>query len=73
MTTAVLVIDMQNGFCHERGTLPMAGLGLPDMEAVVVENAALLAAARERGLPVIYTRHVYRDDFLDLPPRLGRA
>jgi len=70
MTTAVIVIDMQNGFCHPEGSLPLAGLGLPNMPSVVEENAALIASAREHGLPVIYTRHVYRPDFVDLPGRM---
>jgi ureidoacrylate peracid hydrolase len=68
--TAVLVIDMQNGFCDPDGSLPSAGFGLPNMEAVVAENAALLAAARAAGLPVIYTRHVFRDDLVDVPARV---
>ncbi|MDF0528959.1 cysteine hydrolase [Tsukamurella sp. 8F] len=67
MTTAVLIIDMQNGFVHPRGSLPSAGRGLPYMEAVTAANVALIAAARERSVPVIYTRHVYRADRVDLP------
>jgi ureidoacrylate peracid hydrolase len=68
--TAVLVIDMQNGFCHPEGSLPSAGLGLPNMEKVVTANAELLAEARATGLPVIYTRHVFREDLLDVPARV---
>jgi ureidoacrylate peracid hydrolase len=69
MSTAILVIDMQNGFCHEQGSLPLAGLGLPNTPSVVAENRALLAEARVMGLPVYYTRHVFRADFLDVAPR----
>jgi Isochorismatase family len=69
MSTAILVIDMQNGFCHEQGSLPLAGLGLPNMPSVVAANQALLAEARVMGLPVYYTRHVFRPDFLDVAPR----
>jgi ureidoacrylate peracid hydrolase len=70
MDTAVLVIDMQNGFCHERGSLPLGGFGLPNMAAVTAANAELLATARSKGLPIVYTRHVFRPDFLDAPARL---
>ncbi len=70
MDTAVLIIDMQNGFCHEQGSLPLAGMGLPNMPAVVGTTAELLAAARSEGVPVVYTRHVFRPDFLDAPARL---
>jgi len=50
MDTAVLVIDMQNGFCHPDGSLPSAGLGLPNMPAVIAANADLLATARAAGV-----------------------
>jgi len=69
MTAAILVIDMQNGFCHEDGSLPRAGLGQPNMPSVTAENQALLSEARALGLPIYYTRHVYRPDFLDAAPR----
>lgn len=70
MKTAVLVIDMQNGFIHEKGSLPTQGLALPDVPAVIAENAALLAEARELGLPIVYTRHVFRPDFVEAPPKM---
>jgi ureidoacrylate peracid hydrolase len=69
MSTAVLVIDMQNGFCHPKGSLPLAGFGLPRMDEVVGATVGLLAAARAQGLPIIYTRHVFRPDLLDVPAR----
>jgi ureidoacrylate peracid hydrolase len=68
---AVLVIDMQNGFCHPSGSLPSAGRALPGMPAVIAANAQLIAAARTAGLPVIYTRHVFRPDLLDVPRRVA--
>ncbi|MCU1657860.1 MAG: hypothetical protein JWO57_2516 [Pseudonocardiales bacterium] len=70
MSTAVLVIDMQNGFCHPKGSLPQAGFGLPRIDEVVAANRELLAASRAVDLPVIYTRHVFRDDLLDAPARM---
>jgi ureidoacrylate peracid hydrolase len=66
---ALLVIDMQNGFVHPEGSLPSAGISLPDMDAVTAANADLIAGARAAGVPVIYTRHVFRDDLLDVPAR----
>jgi ureidoacrylate peracid hydrolase len=70
MSTALLVIDMQNGFCDAEGTMPRAGFGLPRIDEVIAETAALLGAARTAGLPVVYTRHGYRADMLDRPARL---
>ncbi|GAA1383846.1 hypothetical protein GCM10009613_13790 [Pseudonocardia kongjuensis] len=57
-TTAVLVIDMQNGFVHPEGSLGRAGMGLPDAEPTIAAIEALIASARASGLPVVYTRHV---------------
>lgn len=70
MTTAILVIDMQNGFCHPKGSLPLAGFGLPSMDEVITENSTMIAAGRSAGLPIVYTRHVFRPDFLDVPARM---
>ncbi|MGC5247422.1 cysteine hydrolase family protein [Gordonia sp. DT219] len=67
MTTALLVIDMQNGFVHPEGSIPLAGRGLPNMDKVIAANAEAISVARSRGVPVIYTRHCYRSDFLDMP------
>jgi len=69
--TAVLVIDMQNGFVHPEGSVPKADRALPDMDKVIAENAAMIAAAREAGLPIIYTRHVWRAGMLDAPPEVA--
>ncbi|HEX8006435.1 MAG TPA: isochorismatase family cysteine hydrolase [Trebonia sp.] len=57
---ALLVVDMQNGFCHPDGSFPRIGRGLEGaMEAV--GNAALaVRQARRAGVPVVFTRHVYR-------------
>lgn len=70
MDFAVLVIDMQNGFCDPAGSLPSIGRRLPNMGAVVAANAELLAEARDAAVPVVYTRHVYRPDRLDVPTRV---
>jgi ureidoacrylate peracid hydrolase len=69
MNAAVLVIDMQNGFCHPRGSFPSTGITLPDIPAVVAANAELLAAAHAAHVPVIYTRHVFRPGLIDMPAR----
>jgi nicotinamidase-related amidase len=57
---ALLVVDMQNGFCHPEGSFPRIGRGLEGaMEAV--DNAAVaVGQARAAGIPVVFTRHVYR-------------
>jgi ureidoacrylate peracid hydrolase len=58
--SALLVIDMQNGFCHPDGSLPSLGLPLADVEAAVRHTADVVERTRQAGDPVIFTRHVYR-------------
>ncbi|MWA01633.1 isochorismatase family protein [Actinomadura sp. LD22] len=70
MTTAVLVIDMQNGFCHPKGSLPSHHIVLPRINEVVAQNVALLEEARSVGLPIVYTRHVFRPDYVEAQPRV---
>jgi ureidoacrylate peracid hydrolase len=67
---ALLVIDMQNGFVHPDGSIPRNDKPMLEVERVVTETVDLVAAAREAGLPVIYTAHVFRPDYVDVPSRL---
>lgn len=53
---ALLLVDMIEGF-----TNPECPLGC-DCPEVVAANAALLAAFRQRGLPIFYTTVVYRHE-----------
>jgi ureidoacrylate peracid hydrolase len=60
MTRALLVVDMQNGFCHPEGSFARIGMG-PEGAAEAVRNAAVaVAQARRAALPVVFTRHLYR-------------
>lgn len=67
LRTALLVVDMQNGFCHPQGGC--ARLGMPGAERLMVAAPGcrrLIDAARAAGVPVIYTRHVHQPDLTDL-------
>ncbi|MFC6836936.1 cysteine hydrolase family protein [Halomarina ordinaria] len=52
--TAVVVVDMQNGFCHPEGSLYA-----PGSEAAIEPVAALLDRARDAGARVVFTRDVH--------------
>ncbi|MFC6874340.1 cysteine hydrolase family protein [Halobellus marinus] len=58
--TAVVVVDMQNGFCHPEGSLYA-----PGSEAVTDDVAALVADARDAGARVVYTRDVHPPEQFD--------
>lgn len=53
---AFLVIDMQQE----------DGFSLHDLHRVIDNNAASIAATRNAGIPVIYTRHINAADSSDL-------
>ena len=60
MNRSLLVVDMQNGFCHPEGSFTRIDMGL-EGAAEAVHNAAIaVAQARRAGIPVVFTRHLYR-------------
>jgi ureidoacrylate peracid hydrolase len=60
MTYALLVVDMQNGFCHPDGSFPKIGRGLEGAMEAVANAAIAVGQARRANIPVVFTRHVYR-------------
>ncbi|HEY1919496.1 MAG TPA: isochorismatase family cysteine hydrolase [Streptosporangiaceae bacterium] len=67
MSMALLMIDMQNGFCQPDGSASRAGVKIPRIDRVTSACAELLDAVRSRGVPVIYTRHCYRPGHVTAP------
>ena len=59
-TTALVVVDMQNGFCA-----PDGALYAPGSEAVVDPCAGLVDRAHEAGAQVVYTRDVHPPEQFD--------
>lgn len=60
-STAVLVVDMQNGFCHREGTLGRSKLGVSLIEPIVPRIAALADAAHRAGMPVLWSRQEHTE------------
>ncbi len=54
--TALIVVDMQNDFVSEGGSLRV-----PDAEATIPAIAALLELARGRGMRVVFSQDTHRD------------
>jgi nicotinamidase-related amidase len=59
-STAVVVVDMQNGFCHPDGSLYA-----PGSEAAIDPVAGLVERARSAGVQVVYTRDVHPPEQFD--------
>jgi ureidoacrylate peracid hydrolase len=63
--TAVMVIDMQNDFCAEQGYVErVVGKDVSACRAVVPAIMDLVAAARERSIPVLWIKANYDPDRL---------
>src|SRR5262245_46107840 len=54
--SVLLVVDVQNDFCHPEGLFAKAGLELRDMQASVEKLLPLIDAARSSGIPVIFVK-----------------
>ena len=53
-TTALVVVDMQNGFCHPDGSLYA-----PPSEDVIEPCTQIIDRARDVGATIVYTRDVH--------------
>lgn len=78
--TALIVVDMQNAFCTDDGSIAKIGLDISMLKAAIEPCRRLIDAARTSGVPVIYTRYIYRPDYADggvlvkyLLPALGES
>jgi len=64
--TAVIVVDMQNGFCKEGGMLDVLGmLPKPVVDRVIEVDKKVIEAARRKGIKIVYLRMAFRADLLD--------
>lgn len=65
--TALLVIDMQNAFVHDEGTLGVSGVDVAPAQATLAPTRRLIAACRKARLPVVWTLQLH------LEPDASRA
>jgi len=56
---------MQNGMCDPKGSHARLGLDIAPLATVVEPCRRLIAAARQGGVPVIYSRLAYAPDYSD--------
>lgn len=57
---ALLVVDMQNRFCHPQEKFAKEGKDIRPMQAVIPYIEKLIAVARSKNIPVIFTK-IYDD------------
>ena len=67
--TALLVIDMQNDFCHPDGfNGSELGLDMTAVRAIIPAVQSLVNWARNTGIKIIFTRESHAPDLSDLSP-----
>jgi len=61
--TALVVVDMQNGFCKKDGMFDVFGkLNEAKTELVIQTNKKVIEASRSHGIKVVYLRMTYNPD-----------
>jgi nicotinamidase-related amidase len=68
--TAILVIDMQNDFCHPGGWLSQIGVNITPLRAPIKPLTELLPLLRRMEVPVLWVNWGNRPDRLNLSPAL---
>lgn len=79
--TALVVIDVQNDFCHPDGVFPKLGADISAMAPTAARIKQLVAAARQADMLILWVRATYDpvvrgaafDDALDKPDQTADA
>jgi nicotinamidase-related amidase len=66
--SVLVVVDMQNDFCHPKGWFGQKGISVKPMRKAIAPIAALLPAWRAAGGTVLWLNWGVRPDRLNLPP-----
>ncbi len=53
--SALIVVDLQNGFCHRAGTLGRSGLDTERLSSVIPGLRMVIERCREASMPVVWT------------------
>lgn len=64
---AVLIVDLQNAFCHPDGSFAKVGVDVSGCTAAIAGCVRLVEAGRARGMPVVFTRAVHAPGLADWP------
>lgn len=68
--SALLVIDMQNDFCHRDGWLSQIGVDVSPARTPIEPLQQLLPALRSRQIPILWVNWGNRPDLLNISPAL---
>ncbi len=60
--TALVVIDMQKGFCHPDSAMEKAGIGTKNQRAIIPQVVRLIGLAREMKMPILFSQQFHFPD-----------
>ena len=60
--TVILLIDPQNDFLHPDGWYAKSGVDISHMRRAIAPMRQLVAEARRKRIPVVWTRHGFRNE-----------
>jgi ureidoacrylate peracid hydrolase len=60
--TALIVVDVQNDFCAAGGFMDAEGMDLSSAQAMAERLPAVIQAARDAGVLVVFVRNIYSSD-----------
>ena len=64
--TGLLVVDMQNAFCHGKGSFSESmKLDISALQSAIPGCKSLISLARKYNIPVTFTRYIYKPDYSD--------
>lgn len=63
---AVLVIDMQNGFCSQRGSYDKLGIDISHYRKIIPNIKTAIRVCRKASIPIFYTQAVREASGIDL-------
>lgn len=63
--TALLAIDLQRAFCAPDGSVARQGRDIGTCVAAAARSYELVAAARAAGVRIVWTRMMFRPDYVD--------
>jgi ureidoacrylate peracid hydrolase len=63
--TAVIVVDMQNGYASPGGYVDIAGFDIAGARACIERIGTVLSAARTAGIPIVYLQNGWDADYAE--------
>lgn len=65
ITSCLIVIDMQNGFAHPRGTFARLGKNITSIRKTIPKIKKAADYCRSRDIPVIFTQQIHVPEFFE--------